>query len=149
MTFKGPFYPKLFPGSVITQLVTFHLVRNIKPIPWNKLLVQFHMSAGAKHPFTIRWKKTDSSATTETRPKIIRQRLGLGLAQCLAVNYIHATGLSGLSHVALTIYSYSDLVSSSIYLLFFLKYLQNTNTITIRRFLVITCLAPRSFISLA
>lgn len=101
----------------ITQLVTFHLVRNIKPVSWNKLLVQFHTFAGAKHPVTVGWKKTDSAATTQTWPKIIWQRLGLGLAQCLEVNYIHATGFSGLSHTVITICSYSDLASTSIYLL--------------------------------
>lgn len=76
------------------------------------------MSAGAKHPDTVGWKTTDLSATTETRPKIIWQRLGLELAQSLGVNHIHAIGLSGLSHMVLTIYSYSDFVFSSVYLHF-------------------------------
>lgn len=96
----------------ITQLVTFPLVRNIKAIPWIKLLVQFHLSAGAKQ--AVGWKKTDSAATTGTWPKIIWQRLGLGLAQCLGANYIHATALSGLSQMVITLCSYSDLASTSI-----------------------------------
>lgn len=48
----------------------------------------------------------------------------------------------------LTVYPYSDLVSISIYLLFFLKRLQNTIIITIRRFLAMACLAFRSLFSL-
>lgn len=88
----------------VTQLVTFHLVTNIKPTPSNKFLLSFICLLVLNTLLQGNGRRQINQQPQRPGPKILWQRLGHKLAHCLELNYIHATGFSGLPHMAYYIF---------------------------------------------